>query len=136
MSILDRIDGLYDRVVEHRHRRRVVLWGGRPGRDLQIGSAEDVRRQRMLNDLAAIPRALVPFVAALRSMGRALTAMVDGLYEAFNASPPPPAFTARTRRPGVPATEAIARLQAADRAARTAGVDARPPRGFEGEQRL
>lgn len=144
MSILDHLDGLYDRVVEHRHRRRVVLWGGRPGRDLQIGSAEDVRRQQRLNGLTAIPRAMAPFLVACRAMSRELARVADlqaralraagiSLSEAINAQRTRPGTALadavaadRNRRAGIPATVVIARLHAADKAAR-ASID-RPPR--------
>lgn len=71
---LDTIDALLDRVHEHRNRSRVVLWGGKPGRDLQFGGIKDKRRQAILNGspgdiMRMFVEALTP---GLRAFGAAL----------------------------------------------------------------
>lgn len=57
---LDRIDGLRDRVYELRHRPRLVLWGGKPGRDIQYGSRRDRERERRREIVAAFGS--IPYV--------------------------------------------------------------------------
>lgn len=56
---LDLLAAVTERARDLRTRRRVVLWGGRPGRDIQVGSIEDRRRQALLNRLTPLSRAML-----------------------------------------------------------------------------
>lgn len=55
------------RDVLDRRPPRVVLWGGRPGIDLQAGSRDDRRRARDLDRIAELAHRLQPELAAIRA---------------------------------------------------------------------
>jgi hypothetical protein len=74
-----------------RRPRRVVLWGGRPGYDVQFGSPADQRRERKLRHLANIRRwgnaMTATFTAQITAIDRAsrplarLAGLLDGVDE-------------------------------------------------------
>jgi hypothetical protein len=115
--IADLISGVLDRVVELRLRRRVVLWGGRPGRDLQVGSAEDRKRQATLNRYASLRVNTTPILAAVRIFGREMARVAAAYQQAFGRPGVgvglAEALEAQRTQPGVPLEEAVANLRRA-----------------------
>lgn len=93
-----------DRVVEYRHRPRLVAWGGKPGRDIQIGSRRDLRRQAIRNgslaDIAAmfgeVSQTMMPllvrFGVSMRQAGEEMTRAaraINALGLNVELAPPP-----------------------------------------------
>lgn len=74
-----------------RRRPRVVLWGGRPGYDVQFGSPKDLRRARTLRHLANMTRwgdvMTATFTAQITAIDRAsrplarLAGLLEGVDE-------------------------------------------------------
>jgi hypothetical protein len=85
---------------------RYVLWGAR-GWDVQIGSAQDLARQRVLNRRAAAARAQLVMVLRFRD---AMTPVMRDLDAQFKA-------LAAAMRPAAEAARAMAEAQEAGRRA-------------------
>lgn len=71
-----------ERALDLRSRRRVVAWGGRPGRDIQVGSPEDLRRQAILNALSPLSQAML---ATSRALAELAVPMAEAILKSHAA---------------------------------------------------